>query len=67
MITYAKFSGAPLQVKETSNPFWSPRGDLPVFTHLPVVKNVTDFNAFVSHLRMNKFSANYNLSALEVV
>jgi hypothetical protein len=55
MVTYAKFSGAPLQVRETNNPFWTPEGDLPVFSHASTVKNVTDFGTFVTHLRNCKF------------
>jgi hypothetical protein len=66
MITYAKFSGAPVHVKETSNPFWTPDGDLPVFSHSTIEKDITDFHTFVTHLRTNKFSANYNLSSLQV-
>ena len=30
---YAKFSGAPLQTCVTNNPFWTPKGRLPVFKH----------------------------------
>ena len=35
MIAYAKFSGAPVNIKETNSPFWSPTGRLPVFRHNP--------------------------------
>lgn len=30
---YAKFSGAPIQTCVTNNPFWTPKGRLPVFKH----------------------------------
>ena len=70
MMAYAKFSGAPLHVKDTNSPFWSPDGKLPVFRHNTTesdsVKNdkviLTDFQAFVAHLRKSKFSADYNLT-----
>lgn len=61
LITYAKFSGAPLHVLESNNPFWTPRGDLPVFSHSATVKSITEFGPFVAHLRSCKFSADYNL------
>ena len=55
MMTYAKFSGAPLHVKYSNNPFWTPQGDLPVYNHASTVKNVTEFGPFVQHLRNCKF------------
>lgn len=55
MMAYAKFSGAPLQVRETDNPFWTPNGDLPVFSHTSNVKKLTEFGPFVTHLRNCKF------------
>ena len=71
MMAYAKFSGAPLHIKDTHSPFWSPNGKLPAFQHSSEsdnsnIKNsnvtITDFWAFVTHLRKSKFSADYNLS-----
>ena len=69
MMAYAKFSGAPLQVKDTNSPFWSPDGKLPVFRHTTTESDsvndkvtLTDFQAFVAHLRKSKFSADYNLT-----
>ena len=70
MIAYAKFSGAPVNIKETNSPFWSSSGRLPVFrsnssedssahtTH----STITDLKEFIAHLRKKKFSADYNLS-----
>ena len=79
MIAYAKFSGAPVTIKDTNSPFWSPNGKLPVFRHkclssqcLGVAEDlsgtyensneITNFQEFVTHLRKNKFSADYNLT-----
>ena len=68
MISYAKFSGAPVNIKASNSPFWSSTGHLPVFrtnddTH-ETSKNIriTDFKEFISYLRKKKFSADYNLS-----
>ena len=72
MLAYAKFSGAPINVKETNSPFWTPRGKLPVFRHnasedlngsAGYTSAITSFQAFVTHLRKSKFSADYNLTA----
>ena len=70
MIAYAKFSGAPVNIKESNSPFWSPTGRLPMFRHNPVEgheiigcdHSITSFHEFVAHLRKNKFSADYNLT-----
>jgi metaxin len=43
ILAFAKFSGAPVVQRCTSNPFWTPRGDLPVFRHNGRV--LTDFQA----------------------
>ena len=71
MLAYAKFSGAPVTVKDTNSPFWSPNGKLPVFCHNSsedansAFENkceITNFQSFVRHLRKSKFSADYNLT-----
>ena len=71
MIAYAKFSGAPVTIKDTNSPFWSPTGKLPVFRHnlaedlsgtFSNSNAITSFQEFVTHLRNNKFSADYNLT-----
>jgi len=68
MISYAKFSGAPVSIKASNSPFWSSTGHLPVFrtnddTHEASKHiRITDFKEFISYLRKKKFSADYNLS-----
>ena len=70
MISYAKFSGAPVNIKETNSPFWSRSGRLPVFhsnnsedtNEYPNQSIITDLKEFIAHLRKKKFSADYNLS-----
>jgi len=75
MMTYSKFSGAPVTAKATNNPFWSPKGSLPVLRspsssplshpsqkpHEPV--EITDFRSCVQHLKACGYSADYNLSS----
>ncbi len=60
-MTYAKFSGAPLLVHESGNPFWTPQSDLPVVRQQN--QDISTFPAFVSHLREHNYSADYNLTA----
>ena len=70
MIAYAKFSGAPVNIKETDSPFWSSSGRLPVFrssnsedsNEHTKHSTITDLKEFIAHLRKKKFSADYNLS-----
>ncbi|XP_053552954.1 metaxin-1-like [Bombina bombina] len=60
--TYAKFSGAPLKVHKISNPWRSPSG------YLPALKTQDDgvvfqTNRIITHLRKQKYNADYDLSA----
>ena len=64
ILAFSKFSGAPLNQKATNNPFWTPRGDLPVFRHGGLV--LTDFVSVSKHLLSCNYSADYNLSAKQV-
>jgi len=64
VIAFAKFSGAPLAQKNTNNPFWTPRGDLPVLRHAGL--QLTDFQSMARHLRSCNYSADYNLSPKQV-
>ena len=64
ILAFAKFSGAPIVQKSTNNPFWTPRGDLPVFRHGGIV--LTDFMGVSKHLLSCNYSADYNLSAKQV-
>lgn len=60
VMTYAKFSGAPLKIKATNNPFKTPNGTLPVFQHSD--ECLTKFEEISSYLRKNNHSADYELS-----
>jgi len=64
ILAFSKFSGAPVTQKSTNNPFWTPKGDLPVLKHAGVV--LTDFNSVSRHLRACNYSADYNLSPKQV-
>ena len=61
LVTYAKFSGAPLTIHESGNPFWTPKSTLPVFRQNEL--EFATFGAVVNHLRIMKYSADYNLSS----
>lgn len=60
ILAYAKFSGAPIQCRPQSNPFWTPNGQYPVFHHAG--KKLTEFHDIFDHLRECQFSADYNLT-----
>jgi len=60
ILAFAKFSGAPINMNPTNNPFWTPRGDLPVLRHAGTV--LTDFPSVARHLKSCNYSADYNLS-----
>jgi len=64
ILAFAKFSGAPVNQKNTNNPFWTPSGDLPVFRHGDVV--LTDFASVSKYLLSCKYSADYNLAAKQI-
>ncbi|XP_023338081.1 metaxin-3 [Eurytemora carolleeae] len=64
ILAFAKFSGAPLVQKSTNNPFWSPKGNLPVFRHNGIV--LTDFLAVAKHLKSCNYSADYNLTNKQI-
>ncbi|NP_001084470.1 metaxin 1 S homeolog [Xenopus laevis] len=62
VLTYAKFSGAPLKVHKITNPWRSPSG------RLPALKTSDDGVLFqpsriITHLRKQKYNADYDLSA----
>ena len=65
ILAFSKFSGAPIHQKSTNNPFWTPRGDLPVFRHGADIV-LTDFLSVSKHLLSCNYSADYNLSAKQV-
>jgi len=60
VLTYAKFSGAPIKINPTNNPLRTPHGALPVFKHDN--EKLTKFSDISSHLRKFNHSADYELS-----
>lgn len=69
MMAYVKFSGAPITVKATNNPYWTPTGTLPVYYSTmskpsgAPADEYTDYYKVVQVLRDHSFSADYNLSS----
>ena len=61
LMTYAKFSGAPISFHESGNPFWTPKSNLPVFRHNDL--QLASFGAVVNHLKTMNYSADYNLTS----
>jgi len=66
ILAFAKFSGAPVTQKSTSNPFWSPTGNLPVFRHSAGGVVATDFQDVVKHLKSCNYSADHNLTDKQI-
>ncbi|XP_069805828.1 metaxin-1 [Dendropsophus ebraccatus] len=62
VLTYAKFSGAPLKVHKLSNPWRSPSGQLPAL-RTPDEGVVFHTNNIITHLKKQKYNADYDLSA----
>ncbi|KAK8398244.1 hypothetical protein O3P69_003862 [Scylla paramamosain] len=60
MMAYIKFSGAPVTIIKSSNPFRSPTGRLPVFKCTDGA--FSDFNQVATFLRKQNFSCDYELS-----
>ncbi|XP_029789319.1 metaxin-1, partial [Suricata suricatta] len=62
VLTYARFTGAPLKVHKTGNPWRSPSGTLPALrTSDGEVISVP--HKILTHLRKEKYNADYDLSA----
>ncbi|KAL8184502.1 UNVERIFIED_CONTAM: metaxin 1 [Gekko kuhli] len=62
VLTYARFTGAPLKVHKIANPWRSPSGTLPALR----TKDegvLSDTQQIITHLRKQKFNADYDLSA----
>jgi len=62
-LTYAKLAGLPMEVKQTSNPFWTPKGTLPVARKNKTV--ITDFKQLVQVAISKNVSPDYGLSEKE--
>ncbi|XP_058016191.1 metaxin-1 [Ahaetulla prasina] len=63
VLTYARFTGAPLKVHKISNPWRSPSGSLPALKTADGV--ISDTQEIITHFRKQQFNADYNLSALQ--
>lgn len=62
VLTYARFTGAPLKVRKASSPWQSPSGTLPALrTSSGEVISVP--HKIITHLRKEKYNADYDLSA----
>ncbi|XP_058503859.1 metaxin-1a [Solea solea] len=64
VLAYAQFSGAPLKLRKTSNPWTSPSGSLPALrtNQNSTLSRPSDI---IIHLRKQKYNADYDLSAKE--
>ncbi|XP_034865646.1 metaxin-1 [Mirounga leonina] len=62
VLTYARFTGAPLKVHKITNPWQSPSGTLPALrtSHGEVISVP---HKIITHLRKEKYNADYDLSA----
>ncbi|XP_004871336.2 LOW QUALITY PROTEIN: metaxin-1 [Heterocephalus glaber] len=62
VLTYARFTGAPLKVHKITNPWRSPSGTLPALrtSHGEVISVP---HRIITHLRKEKYNADYDLSA----
>ncbi|GAB6018944.1 hypothetical protein CHUAL_000590 [Chamberlinius hualienensis] len=60
VMAYAKFSGAPIKLKKTNNPWWSPTGELPVFKHGNTT--ITKFEDIADHLKHQNYNADHELT-----
>lgn len=60
MLAYVKFSGAPVNIVKSSNPFKSPTGQLPVFKCSEGA--FSEFSQVTTFLRKQNFSCDYELS-----
>lgn len=58
-----KFSNAPVQNKQTNNPFWSSKNTLPIFRHDTTI--VYDFNEIQNYLKKQGFDCDANLSKID--
>ncbi|XP_015681533.1 metaxin-1 [Protobothrops mucrosquamatus] len=63
VLTYARFTGAPLKVHKITNPWRSPSGSLPALKTSNGV--FSDTQEIITHFRKQQFNADYDLSALQ--
>ncbi|XP_042297126.1 metaxin-1 [Sceloporus undulatus] len=62
VLTYARFTGAPLKVHKITNPWRSPSGTLPAMKSQDE-GIISDPHQIITYLRKQKFNADYDLSA----
>ncbi|KAM8794319.1 metaxin-1 [Eudromia elegans] len=62
VLTYARFTGAPLKVHRLANPWRSPSGSLPALRTRDAGV-ISKAQHIITHLRKQKFNADYDLSA----
>ncbi|XP_031230340.1 metaxin-1 [Mastomys coucha] len=62
VLTYTRFTGAPLKVHKISNPWQSPSGTLPAL-QTSDGNVITVPQKIITHLRKEKYNADYDLSA----
>ncbi|KAM9001893.1 metaxin-1 [Sarcophilus harrisii] len=62
VLTYARFTGAPLKVHKISNPWRSPSGTLPAL-RTSEGGVISQPHKIITHLRKQKYNADYDLSA----
>ena len=65
VLAYTRFSGVPLKVHPTNNPWGAFSRSLPVFRHTINTK-LTNFQDIVAHLHKHNYSADLNLSKKEL-
>lgn len=61
VMAFAKFSGAPLKLKKTNNPWLSPSGELPVFRQGN--DKLTKFEDITSYFKTHNYNADFELDA----
>ncbi|XP_074118300.1 metaxin-1 isoform X2 [Sminthopsis crassicaudata] len=62
VLTYARFTGAPLKVHKITNPWRSPSGTLPAL-RTSEGGVISQPHKIITHLRKQKYNADYDLSA----
>ncbi|XP_040395244.1 metaxin-1 [Cygnus olor] len=64
VLTYARFTGAPLKVHRVSSPWRSPSGRLPALKTRDE-GTISKTQQIITHLRKQKYNADYDLSATQ--
>ncbi|KAL0821314.1 hypothetical protein ABMA28_005908 [Loxostege sticticalis] len=63
VLTYMKFIGVPVRVREANNPFFTPKGRLPVMRDGRKV--LTNFEEVVEHLKSLHYSTDVHLNTIQ--